>query len=160
MHLYCHAAKSNQLCKQQRSRCSINSCKIISRHGCVQEPSTLASTAKPVQRYRVEIPFIPHICISCHQWISIIPSWRNENFIYFLSPLMVALARGEWLPPPSWADVGRATSRHHTVSYPVAFPHSHRARLMQHMCSTRAAVLFYSKSYQRMKEGPAQRGVS
>lgn len=31
---------------------------------------------------------------------------------------------------------------------------------MQHMCSTRAAVLFYSKSYQRMKEGPAQRGVS
>lgn len=31
---------------------------------------------------------------------------------------------------------------------------------MQHMCSTRAAVLFYSKSYQRMKDRPAQRGVS
>lgn len=43
---------------------------------------------------------------------------------------------------------------------PVTFPHSRRARLMRHMCSACPAVLFYSKSYQRMKEWPAQRGVS
>lgn len=42
----------------------------------------------------------------------------------------------------------------------VVFPHSHRARLMRHMCSACPAVLFYSKSYQHKKEWPAQRGVS
>lgn len=40
------------------------------------------------------------------------------------------------------------------------FPHSRRARLMPHMCSTYTAVLFYSHSYQRMKGRRAQRGVS
>lgn len=43
---------------------------------------------------------------------------------------------------------------------PSIFPHSHRVRLMPHMCSTCTAVLFYSKSYQHMKGWRAQRGVS
>lgn len=134
MHLYCHAAKSNQLCKQQRSRCSINSCKIISRHGCVQEPSTLASTAKPVQRYRVEIPSIPHICICCHQWISIIPSGEMRILFLFLSPLMVALARWEWLPPSQLMLYGDRAGHRGTISF--------HSRLLSHIhteldwCST------------------------
>lgn len=40
------------------------------------------------------------------------------------------------------------------------FPHSHWVRLMPHMCSTRTAVLFYSKLYQHIKGWRAQWGVS
>lgn len=43
---------------------------------------------------------------------------------------------------------------------PSIFPHSRWVRLMPHMCSPRTAVLFYSKSYQRIKGRGAQRGVS
>lgn len=132
--------------------------------------STLALTAKPVQRYRGEIPSIPHICVCCHQRISIISSGESFSwssvllfFCFFWGFFYRVVHRGiSWrsLSLPLPGQLMLSSDRGHRGTIPVTFPHSRRARLMRHMCSARAAVLFYSKSYQRMKERPAQRGVS
>lgn len=90
--------------------------------------------------------------------------WVKELYFFVRLPI-VALATGVLLSSSGQLMLygdrsGPGCTAARSRFKAVTFPHSRRARLMRHMCSACPAVLFYSKSYQRMKEWPAQQGVS